>query len=277
MPAGDLSDSWILIVALPAKNQNKKRRQGKMAKSRKQYQKHGSHYGSGDVSLEAHEAAKRWEEDVEVLRRYGYTESKLEEFRKLVMEHDNLRTARPEVVTVKLTAVKVSRAVVREARVWLDRAYSNMEVLQETEQGIEEGIAGIKAMRKDGLDAEVGACLALVKERKAMMHADTEPDALIAEGEALIPRLKAASPQKSSAKGAAKADTEELDYLDGRLLEIVAGLNSAGRKAFRAAGKRSRAEDYKYQHIAGKPSETAKEKDVKDEVGKEKDAKDEPA
>jgi hypothetical protein len=72
-----------------------------------------------------------------------------------------------------------------------------------------------------------------------------------------VPRIKASVPAKSSAATAAKTDTEALDILDGRVLECISGLNSAGRKAFRALGNKARVEAYKYHHIRGKPSETA--------------------
>ena len=54
-----------------------------------------------------------------------------------------------------------------------------------------------------------------LRDHKALMHEDTEPDGLIADGEALVPRLQALSPTKASAKSATVEDTEEIDCLTG--------------------------------------------------------------
>jgi len=227
-----------------------------MAKTRAQYREHGGRYGSGEVSIEAHGLAKRWGEDVDQLRRYGYPQAALAAFNALVASHDDLRQSRPEAVIVKTDAVKGARQTVRETNDWLARAYSNLRALSIEHAEVEGGVAGILARRADGLDAEVGACVAFLKQHQAKMATDTEPAELIADGEALVPRLQVMRPDKASAKAATKGDTEELDVLDGRLLEIIAAVNSAGRKAFRVAGNKARVEAYRYHQILGKPSAT---------------------
>jgi len=227
-----------------------------MAKTRAQYREHGSRYGSGDVSAEAHDLAKRWTEDIEQLRLYGFGQSVLDSFNALVGSHDDLRTSRPEAVSAKTAAVKAARRTVREANDWLGRAYSNLRALAIAHDDIESGVAGIQARRKDGLDAEVGACVAFVKLHQAKMGADAQAEALVAAGEALVPRLQTMRPDAASAKSTAKGDTEELDVLDGRLVEIISAVNSAGRKAFRALSNKARVEAYKYHALRGKPSAT---------------------
>jgi hypothetical protein len=47
--------------------------------------------------------------------------------------------------------------------------------------------------------------------------------------------------------------------LDGRLIETMSEVNSAGRKAFRRLGNKALVEAFKYHHIKGKPSETSEE------------------
>lgn len=134
--------------------------------------------------------------------------------------------------------------------------YFPVGALALTNDGVAADIAAIEQQEKDGLDAMVGGCVAALTKHKTELDADADPDALIAVGEALVPRLKTLGPAKTVAKDATKSDTEELDVLEGRLLEIIAALNSAGRKAFRAQHNQAKVEAYKYHFVTGRPSAT---------------------
>ena len=100
---------------------------------------------------------------------------------------------------------------------------------------------------------------AMLRTHLALLPDDCDAEALATRGEALIPTLRAALPEKAASQVATKADTEELDVLDGRLISVIAKVNRAGRKAFRRRGNKALVEAFKYHHLVGKPSETATE------------------
>jgi hypothetical protein len=232
-----------------------------MTKTREQYRRVGAGYGSGAVAKECQDAAQRWKDDLEVLRRYGFTAKSLESFLALMAEHAAARADRPDAAKAKTAAVRGATHVLASAHQWLDRAYAILGNVAQDNPAIADDVtaevAAIEAERNNGLDAEVAAALKTVRKNAEHMDPDVEPATLMAEGEALLPQIRAALPGKAQAKTAAKVDTEEIDVLDGRLLEIVSSLNNAGRKAFRAKGQRARVQAYKYHHLRGRPSETA--------------------
>jgi len=235
-----------------------------MPRTRQQYRELGSHHNSGAVSTEGHETAKRWSNDLAVLTRYGHTPTQLQLFLGQLAEHDGLRATRPEAVSAKLAAVGGSRALLEESREWLDRVDGNFEVLARTSEAVTTGQQAIANQKQNGLDAVVSATVELLRRNQALLDPEVNPAALIAEGESLSARLKTAGPDKAAAKTSTVVDTEEIDVADGRLLEVIRGLNSSGRKAFRALKQRAKAEEYKYHHLRGKPSETAPDAPAED-------------
>jgi hypothetical protein len=227
-----------------------------MPRTRKQHRELGSHHASGAVSTEGHEAAKRWTRDLTVLTPYGYTPTQLQLFQGMLAEHDGLRAARPEAVSAKLAAVGLSRGIVEEVRGFLDRTDGIFTVLARTNEAVEPDVQAIANQKANGLDAVVAATVELLRKHQALLDPAVNPAALIADGEALVGRLKSAGPDKAAAKTATVVDTEEIDVADGRILEVIRGLNSSGRKAFRALKQKAKVEEYKYHHLRGKPSET---------------------
>jgi hypothetical protein len=230
-----------------------------MPKTRDEHRSKGQDHAAGKVSLEAHGADDRWIEDQNILKGHGMTPAMRAVFHGLILEHDTLRAERPETIAVKLERVKVSSALKKECRQWIDRAFCVLDGLALSNDEVVTGLVAVKAKASDGLDAELSAHVALLRTHLALLDPDVSPDELIRTGESLAERLKAATPSKDAAMAATKSDTEELDVLDGRLIEIIAKLNNAGRKAFRALNNQAKVETYKYHYLQGKPSETGPE------------------
>jgi hypothetical protein len=226
-----------------------------MPMTRDQHYYWGRQHASTPVSLEGHDFDARWERDLPILAKYGYPKAKLDAFRLVLAEHDTKRAEHPVAVAAKLEAVKRSRTLLTTARQWLDRSRSVLESLAMDHDGVEHGAAATTSTK--GLDAQVTSTIELLRTHKALIDVEVEPDALIAAGETLVAQLKAAAPAKSSAKSAAVADSEEIDVLDGRLLEYISAVNSSARKAFRALKNKAKVNEYKYHYLRGKPSETA--------------------
>jgi hypothetical protein len=228
-----------------------------MTMTRTQYRASGRRFASGAVADECGAVDLRWVRDLPVLAPFGYTQRRRTEFNALRAEHAAKRNARPALVAAKIEAIKNTRGLITTMNAWLDRANSNLGLLAMDHDAVTAGVAAIAAKQADGPDAVVAATVDLLRTHKDAIDPDVNPDALIAEGAGLVERIRAAIPAKKGARDATIADTEEIDVLDGRLLEIIAGLNSAGRKAFRALKNTARVNEYKYHFVRGKPSETA--------------------
>ena len=98
-------------------------------------------------------------------------------------------------------------------------------------------------------DCRGAAYVALLTANKDQLDPDCDPDALIARGTELVTALRELHPEKTAAKEAAVADTEEIDVLDGMLVVMIAALNRAARRAFRKLGLKSKVASYKYHYL----------------------------
>jgi hypothetical protein len=228
-----------------------------MGMTRKQHHTWGRRYASGAVADECGGADTRWERDIVVLTPFGFTRAKRAAFNALRAEHDRKRKERPTLVAAKIEAITATRGLMASMNDWLDLANSNLKLLAMENDTVTAGLTAIAAKQVDGPDAVVAATVDLLTNHKAALDPDIDPDALIRQGQTIVEQLRTVLPAKKGAKDATVADTEEIDVLDGRLLEIISALNSAGRKAFRKLRNTARVNEYKYHFLRGKPSETA--------------------
>lgn len=228
-----------------------------MARTRRQYRDLGARHACDKVNKEAHGVVPRWEEHLDTLRKYGQGRQKLDDFNALLAQHDAKLEARPDSVAAKLAAVAAVKAAHDVADEIVDKSKAILADAGKTSEAIEKDLAA--ALAADGKAAVVAALAKLLTTHAARLPADCDAADLAAQGQAAAAALTAAGPAKDTAKTATKADTEEIDVLDGQLIETIAEVNSAGRKAFRRLKNKAMVEAFKYHHVKGKPGETAPE------------------
>ena len=81
----------------------------------------GQRFGSDDVAAEAALTIARWGEDLVVLSRYGYGNASFDAFKGLVAEHRSIRTARPDAVASKLSALRNRDLSIEAGWEWVDQ------------------------------------------------------------------------------------------------------------------------------------------------------------
>jgi hypothetical protein len=220
-----------------------------MAYTRAQYHAIGKRHGSGVVAKEGNDGMGRWNTDIDVLRLYGHGPTRLARFKIVLDEHAELRESRPEVVALKQQTVAQAAELALRTKEWRGQADSVLEVAGEENEAIDNSHNAVKANTSHGPDAQLAAYVALLTANKDALDPDCDPDALIASGTELVTSLRELIPEKTAAKEAAIADTEEIDVLDGKLVVMIAALNRAARRAFRKLGLKAKLASYKYHHL----------------------------
>jgi hypothetical protein len=117
----------------------------------------GRRYGSDDVALEAAEAMARWKRDLPVLARYGYGQTVFDAFMADFNEHDKLRSARPEAVAGKKTAVNERDQQVSHGWTWVARVVGSLGVLASTDQVLDTALVAAEPTDDAGLEAGIRA------------------------------------------------------------------------------------------------------------------------
>jgi hypothetical protein len=226
-----------------------------MGKTRKQYRDLGARHACDKVNAEGASLVTRWETHLEVLRTYGKGRQALDAFKALLAEHTAKLETRPGAVAAKLAAVAASRTTHDLADEVVDKARAILADAAKTNGAVEQDLAA--ALAADGKAAIVAALAAHLTTHRALLPADCDAETLARQAQELAAALRSAGPAKADAKTATKADTEEIDVLDGRVIEVISEVNSVGRKAFRRLRNKAMVEAFKYHHVVGKPSETA--------------------
>jgi uncharacterized protein (DUF2252 family) len=220
-----------------------------MAYTRTQHHTIGKRHGSGAVAKEGSDGLGRWTTDADVLRFYGHGPTRLTKFKALLDEHTTLRDSHPELIALKQQTVAQAADTAIKMKEWRDQADSVLEVAGEDHEEINNGHSAVKANTSHGPDAQIAAYVALLTANKDNLDPDCDPDTLIADGTKLVTALRELLPEKTAAKEAAVADSEEIDVLDGKLVVMIASLNRAARRAFRKLGLKAKVSSYKYHHL----------------------------
>lgn len=235
-----------------------------MKKTRKQYRETGERYGCEKISKEAAETAVRWEEDLDVLRKYGKGRVALDKFNVLRNEHTSAMNARSEGVAAKLSATARAHDTHEKADEFIDMATDILEGAGDDNAEIEKALnAALSSLEgKAALMTRLGS---LLRTYLAELPEDCDAEELANRGDQLVLALETLLPSKASTRASAKEDTEDLDVLDGRLVDMIAKINRSGRKAFRHLGNKTKVEEYKYHHLAGSVSSSANVSDGTDQ------------
>ena len=216
----------------------------------------GRRYGSDEVALEASEALARWRRDVAALAGYGYGQTALDAFAADLAQHTTLRSARPEAVAEKKTAVVTRDKQVSHGWAWVDRVSSMLGMLARTDQTLATALAAARPVDDAALEAGIRALAAILTEAKGRLAPDAQADQRLAEVSALCAALQSSPGAVHTSKGQTVADTAQIDLCDGKLYMRMRDLNSAGRAAIRNGDLRAGLGEYTFHHLknSGNPN-----------------------
>jgi hypothetical protein len=150
----------------------------------------GRRFNCDDVAEEANEALGRWQRDLSVLGSYGYGRSALAAFEADITTHESLRSARPDAVLEKRSAVIQRDQHVSDAWAWVDRIQAVLGALASTDQTLAMALDAAVPRDDAGLAAGIHALATLFAENKSKLDEDAEVDKRLAEVDALCTALR---------------------------------------------------------------------------------------
>jgi hypothetical protein len=209
----------------------------------------GQRYGSDAVNREANEALARWRRDLPALEPYGFSQSRLDEFAAILVSHGNLRSTRPESVIDKKMAVVERDRKVSLAWAWADKVVSVLGLLARTDQQVATALATARPTNDAALEPGIRALASILADCRDRLPAAVQADKRLEEVAALSAGLQASPATLHTSKGQTKADTTQLDILDGKLCTAMADLNAAARKAIRNGDLAASPTDYTFHHL----------------------------
>jgi hypothetical protein len=218
----------------------------------KKYTVIGRRYGSDEMAAQGVQAAGRWSRDVAVLARYGHGQAELDAFNALREQHAVLRIERPEAVTAKALTVQERAARLVAARHWVNQVSSLLGSRARADAALAQQVNDALPADDAGLDASIGTLSKLLTEHAARFAADAGVPECIAEAEAVRAGLTEIMGSLATAKSATRADTAEIDLLDGRLYISIRDLNRAARRAIRAGKLNAATADYRFDSGAAR-------------------------
>jgi hypothetical protein len=216
----------------------------------------GRRFNCDDVSAEANETVGRWRRDLNVLGSYGHGRSALAAFEADIATHEGLRSARPDAVTEKKSAVVVRDRHVSAAWAWVDRTVAVLGVLGSADQKLAMALDAAVPRDDAGLEAGVHAVATLLAESKAKLDEDAEADKRLAEVADLCAALRSSPASVQTSKSRAVTDTAQIDLYDGKLYTRMRDLNAAARAAIRNGHLQASQHEYSFHRLkrSGNPS-----------------------
>ena len=216
----------------------------------------GRRYNCDDVAEEANGARGRWRRDLNVLGSYGHGRSALSAFEADITAHESLRSARPDAVTEKRSAVVLRDQHVSEAWAWVDRAKAVLGALATTDQMLALALDAAVPRDDAGLEAGIHALATLVVENKGKLDEDAEADKRLAEVDGLCAALRDSPASVLTSKSRTVADTAQIDLLDGKLYTRMRDLNAAARTAIRNGHLQASLHEYSFHRLkrSGNPN-----------------------
>ncbi|MFO0651631.1 MAG: hypothetical protein U0326_35745 [Polyangiales bacterium] len=204
----------------------------------------GSRWSSSLVLAEAELALHRWREDAEVLKAYGWGETRRRRFEALV---DRLRTRHDAWAHADGGDTEEARAERTAARRWLDRAVSIIEASELDHPALGAVLASLPppgegaATLLDAMRAALTAC----HENRAKLDAEAADDRFYVEGASLSAAVAAGL---GDVPASASDRAELIETLDGEVYLTIRGLNRAAGRAF-AGDPKGRATRYVFQFL----------------------------
>jgi hypothetical protein len=209
----------------------------------------GRRFNCDDVAEEANEALGRWRRDLSVLGSYGYGRSALAAFEADITTHEGLRSARPDAVTDKRSAVILRDQRVSDAWAWVDRVGAVLGTLACTDQTLAMALDAAVPRDDAGLEAGIHALATLFVESKAKLDEDAEADKRLAEVEALCAALRASPATVQTSKSRTVAESAQIDLFDGKLYTRMRDLNAAARSAIRNGHLQASLHEYSFHRL----------------------------
>jgi hypothetical protein len=229
--------------------------------------KTGQRYSSTDVLKEARAAVKRWENDLPLLKRWGWGKHKLSELQANIALLDQQQKIYQAQVGVKLAAVPTEAALSEKLRGWTHRALSILGTRIQAEVSVAKAVDALGSevpTDPNLLTTYAGGIFSIIKEEKDAKRLsgddnDAADDELFEEGALLLKQLPEAGSTKIERRDTKEVGTSDLDELDGRIYDQLRNLNESARRAHRGAGNTKRASQYVFYFLTSNPSEPPEE------------------
>jgi hypothetical protein len=216
----------------------------------------GRRHNCDDVGEEANETKGRWRRDLNVLGRYGHGRAALAAFEADITAHESLRSARPDAVREKRSAVVLRDRQVSNAWAWVDQAKAVLGALASTDQMLALALDAAVPRDDAGLEAGIHALATLFVESKDKLDEDAEADKRLAEVDGLCAALRDSPASLQTSRSRTVADTAQIDLLDGKLYMRMRDLNAAARSAIRNGHLQASLHEYTFQRLkrSGNPN-----------------------
>jgi hypothetical protein len=225
----------------------------------------GQRYPSTDVLREARAAAKRWNNDLPLLKRWAWGKNKLNELEALINNLDKQQKIYSAQVGTKLAAVPTEAALTQKLRTWSLRALSILNTHMKTNVTVAKAVEGLGSQvpTEPGLlTTYAGGLYQIIETEKSALTGDDKEaadDEFFKEGTQLITDLPDAGSTKIERRDTKEVGTSDLDELDGRIYDLLRDLNENARRAHREAGNTRRASQYVFYYLTTNPTEPTEE------------------
>jgi len=103
------------------------------------------------------------------------------------------------------------------------------------------------------LEPSIRAMAKVLEQWKTKVDGAFDVAAQLAAAPGLADSIKSELADAEVAKAAPKADTREIDLLDGKLVTWMARLNKTARRAFKDAEDEVKAKEYRFHHLKRGP------------------------
>ncbi len=208
----------------------------------------GARFPSEDVLKDAALAAGHLARHGAAFALYGKGAAFAGRFDAQREEHRRFMVERAVGVAGKLSAIAGLNELFDAGWTWVEQVHAILTPFCRRDEAFALRVEKLTPETEAGLTTAVAGFRALLEEKKAALDADVPADDLIVEAADLEPRLAAVLGDKAQAKSGARADTRELDRLDGALYLAVADILDAGRRAVRAGRIDAPIGDFRFRH-----------------------------
>jgi hypothetical protein len=213
----------------------------------------GKRWGSALVLQEANESLTRWREDLPLLTRWGFGQTKLTRLETLVTELTQKHTQYQTLVGAKLAANPAEASAIETARTWVQRAQGILEDRIDADDEVAGRVRALGARIPEDASKLLifsQGFLKIATEEREHLARESATDEFYKEGAEAIEVLTLARGQKGSRTDTKEVGTAELDLLDGQIYVELSKLYKKARQAHNKEGNPARASQYVFTHLS---------------------------
>ncbi len=209
----------------------------------------GARHGSDRIALEADETLAQWERDLPHLASYGQGRRQLDVFRALVERHRQMRTTRPEALAARRETARQLDETIESAWVLAKRIHCLLTPVAREDAACAQRLRAHFPENDLQLDRSLPALGELLMEHGARVDADMRVEEIAVQARELGATLARLRGEKPESAGRPRAETRDIDELDGRLYVMMRDLNRTGRQLVQAGILPARPPFYRFTHL----------------------------